>query len=358
MAAALLGLLMLVACGGGGGGSADSTAPGVPMAAEPPVVGTGASSAPAPTAVPASVVLPRPVLSFNDTGVSVSDGLTFNGKWSVGSLFDGLGWEWSVDQGRTWIRGEGDSFVVAGDGSKLIWARTFDGKGNFSEIVMVSCTLDTTVPMQPQVSLIAGALPSIQIQGLEPMAGWEYSVDEQRTWIRASGMSLSLAGNLLRRIWSRQIDAAGNPSQPVATMLDGPDASNGWVEASNDPLGPTALPRWEGRVLLHGEVTRGDADFIRFDVPQGYTLRSMRLVYYDSPDPIAFYALQKAPVFDAGTNIQRMLSWKHLGPSDLLAELLGGIATPARSEGAYTLWVQQTGADRTAYAIEIAIGLD
>ena len=132
MAAALLGLLMLVACGGGGGGSADSTAPGVPMAAEPPVVGTGASSAPAPTAVPASVVLPRPVLSFNDTGVSVSDGLTFNGKWSVGSLFDGLGWEWSVDQGRTWIRGEGDSFVVAGDGSKLIWARTFDGKGNFS----------------------------------------------------------------------------------------------------------------------------------------------------------------------------------------------------------------------------------
>ena len=59
------------------------------------------------------------------------------------------------------------------DGSKLIWVRTFDGKGNFSEIVMVSCMLETTMPMQPQVSLIAGALPSILIQGLEPMAGWE-----------------------------------------------------------------------------------------------------------------------------------------------------------------------------------------
>ena len=40
-----------------------------------------------------------------------------------------------------------------------------------------------------------------------------------------------------------------------------------------------------------------------------------------------------------------------------LAELLGGIAATARGEGAYTLWVQQTGTDRTAYAIEIAIGL-
>jgi len=56
--------------------------------------------------------------------------------------------------------------------------------------------------------------------------------------------------------------------------------------------------------------------------------------------------------------VQRMLSWKHLGPPDLLAELLGGIAATARGEGAYTLWVQQTGTDRTAYAIEIAIGLE
>lgn len=356
MAEALFGLMMLAGCGGGG--SVDGAASGGQMAADPTVVDSGASSAPGSMGAPATVVLPKPVLSFNDTGVSVSDGLTFNGRWFVGSLFGGLGWEWSVDQGRTWIRGEGDSFMVAGDGTKLIWVRTFDGQGNVSEIVMVSCMLDTTMPMQPQVSLIGAALPAIQIQGLEPMAGWEYSVDEQRTWIRGSGMSLSFAGNLVRRVWSRQIDAAGNASQPVATMLDGPDASNGWVEASNDPMAPTALPRWESTVLLHGEVSRGDADFVRFDVPQGYRLRSMRMVYYDSPDPIAFYALQKAPVFDAGTNVQRMLSWKHLGPSDLLAELLGGIASTARGEGAYTLWVQQTGADRTAYAIEITIGMD
>jgi hypothetical protein len=352
LSAALLGLLMLAACGTGGDGAFDGEATGGQMAAGPAAVSSGASSAPAP------VVLPRPVLSFSDTGVSVSDGLTFNGRWSVGSLLDGLGWEWSLDQGRSWVRGEGDSFVVVGDGTKLIWARTFDGQGNFSEIVMVSCTLDTTLPMQPQVSMIAGVLPVIRIDGLEAMARWEYSVDEQRSWVRGSGTSLTLAGNLTRRIWSRQVDAAGNPSMAVATALDDPASANGLLEASGDALGPTVLPRWTGTLLLHGEVSRPDADFVRFDVPPGYVLRSLRLVFYDSPDAIAFYALQQAPVFDAGTNVQRMLSWKHLGPPDLQVELLDGIAATARGAGVYTLWVNQTGADRTAYAIEIGLGLE
>lgn len=352
LAWALVGPLMLAACGGGGDGVDGAAAGGRMME---PVGEPAPVAAPVPAGMPAPVVLPRPVLSFNDTGVSVSDGLTFNGKWSVGSLLDGLGWEWSLDEGRTWIRGNGDSFEVAGDGAKMIWARTFDGQGNFSEIVMVSCTLDTTVPTQPQVSVIAGALPAIRIAGLEAMARWEYSVDEQRSWIRGSGTSLSLAGNLVRRIWSRQIDAAGNPSMAVATVLDDPATSNGWFEASGDALGPTVLPGWQGTLLLHGEVSRPDTDFVRFDVPAGRRLRSLRLVFYESPDAIAFYALQQAPVFDAGTNVQRMLSWKHLGPGDLQVELLGGIVETARGEGPYTLWVNQTGVDRTAYAIEIGV---
>jgi hypothetical protein len=366
LAPALLGLLMLAACGGGGEGSVDASAGGAPaaagpMATGPVIVSSGAVSAPGPTgamapaAAPAPVVLPRPALSFNDTGINVTDGVTFNGKWSVGSLLDGLGWEWSVDQGRTWIRGDGDSFVVAGDGAKLIWARTFDGLGNFSEIVMVTCTLDTTMPSQPQVSAIpGGALPAIRIEGLEATAGWEYSLDEQRSWIRGSGTSLSLVGNLVPRIWSRQVDVAGNVSPAVATALDDP-SSTGWLEASGSAMAPTVLPRWEGTLLLHGEVSRPDTDFVRFDVPPGYRLRSMRLVFYASPDAIAFYALQQAPVFDAGTDVQRMLSWKHLGPPDLQVELLSGIAATARGPGPYTLWVNQTGVDRTAYAIEIGI---
>jgi hypothetical protein len=51
-----------------------------------------------------------------------------------------------------------------------------------------------------------------------------------------------------------------------------------------------------------------------------------------------------------------MLSWKHLGPDDLLLELLSAIDPAARGAGPYTLWVNQTGADLTAYAIGIGIG--
>ena len=110
-----------------------------------------------------------------------------------------------------------------------------------------------------------------------------------------------------------------------------------------------------GAEVLLANFAGEDTDFVRFDVPAGRRLRSLRLVFYESPDAIAFYALQQAPVFDAGTNVQRMLSWKHLGPGDLQVELLGGIVETARGEGPYTLWVNQTGVDRTAYAIEIAV---
>ena len=302
------------------------------------------------------MVLPPPVLRFNDTGISVTDGLTSNGRWSVSSPLDGLGWEYSLDMGRTWIRGEGDSFEVTGDGPKTIWARTFDVNGNTSEIVMTSCTLDTLAPEAPEVSPLAGAtLQSIRIAGLEAMARWEYSLDAQQTWISGRGDSLAFAGNAIRQVWTRQVDAAGNPSAAIATTLDAP-GSPGLFEASGAPLDPTALPGWQGTLLLHGEVWRPDTDFVRFEVPGGQQLRALRLVHYRSPDEVAFYALQRGPVFDAGTDVQRMISWKHLGPPDLRVNLLETVEPAARGPGLFVLWVNQTGDERTEYAIEIEIG--
>lgn len=351
---AVLGTVLLAACGGSG-----DDGPTGPMA-----IGnaTATAPAPAPAAGPANpppasapVVVPPPVLRFNDTGISVTDGLTSNGRWTVGSLLDGLGWEYSLDLGRTWIRGDGDSFEVFGDGAKIIWARTFDAAGNRSEIVMVTCTLDTMPPAPPSVGVVAGPLPTVRIAGLETDGVWEYSVDAQRTWIRGSGSSLTLAGNLVRTLWTRQSDAAGNASPAVATALDDP-TSAGWIEASGDPLAPTGLPSWEGALLLHGVISRPDMDFVRFDVPSGLRLRSLRLVHYESADPIAFYAVQQAPVFDAGTQVQRMLAWGHLGPPELRLDLLASIPPLTRGAGPYTLWMNQTGGDATAYAIEITIG--
>lgn len=361
----VLGMALLAACGGGGGGGPGS--PGADSGAETaqsgatggpatPTGSTGTTGTASAGGTPAAVVLPPPVLSFSDTGVSVSDGLTFNGKWSVAALLDGLGWEYSLDMGRTWIRGEGDGFEVTGDGRKTIWVRSFDQLGNTSAIVMTSCTLDTTAPMAPQVGAVSAAmLPTLRIEGLEAMATWEYSVDEQQTWNPGRGTTLAFAGNAVRRVWTRQRDAAGNPSPAVATAIDDP-AAGGWLEASAMAMMPSALPRWSGTLVLHGEVSRPDTDFVRFEVPAGQRLRALRLVHYASPDLVAFYALQRGPVFDAGTDVQRMIAWKHLGPGDRSANLLETVSAQARDAGFFVLWVNQTGTDLTTYAIEIEIG--
>ncbi len=352
----LLTLALMGACGGGGG-VADGAAPG---GTETGAVITGGSPVTSPSTPTGTtrppVVLPAPILSFNDTGVSISDGITFNGKWSVASLLDGLGWEYSLDEGRTWIRGEGDGFEVTGDGRKTIWVRSFDLFGNTSEIVMTSCTLDTTAPAAPQVGLAAGAtLPTLRMEGLEPMATWEYSLDDQRSWNPGRGSTLTFAGNAVRRVWTRQRDAAGNPSPAVPMMLDDP-ASPGWIEVSGMPMMPSALPRWHGALALHGEVSKPDSDFVRIEVPAGQRLRALRLVHYDSVDPIAFYALQRGSVFDAGTDVQRMIAWKHLGPEDRAINLLEAVDAAALGAGFFVLWINQTGTDLTRYAIEIEIG--
>ena len=352
----LLTLALMGACGGGGG-VADGAAPGGTETGAVITSGSPVTNPFTPTGTTRPpVVLPAPILSFDDTGVSVSDGITFNGKWSVASLLDGLGWEYSFDEGRTWIRGEGDGFEVTGDGRKTIWVRSFDPFGNTSEIVMTSCTLDTTAPAAPQVGPAAGAtLPTLRIEGLEPMATWEYSVDDQRSWNPGPGTTLAFAGNAVRRVWTRQRDAAGNPSPAVPMMLEDP-ASPGWLEVSGMPMMPSALPRWSGTLVLHGEVSKPDSDFVRIEVPVGQRLRALRLVNYESVDRIAFYALQRGSVFDAGTDVQRMIAWKHLGPEDRAINLLEAVDPAALGAGFFVLWINQTGTDLTRYAIEIEIG--
>lgn len=99
----LLGAIVLLSACGGGGSASEGSATTVPV--------------PTPAPVTAAFKLTPPVLSFNDTGLSVTDGITRNGKWDVVSNFD---WEFSLDQGTSWVRGAGSFFEVTGDGAKMI----------------------------------------------------------------------------------------------------------------------------------------------------------------------------------------------------------------------------------------------
>lgn len=303
---------------------------------------------------PARVTLKAPVLSFTDTGLSVSDGVTFNGLWSVTN--DGLGWEYSLDQGRTWTRGAGGFFEVRGDGPKMIWVRSVDDAGNTSEIVMVTCVLDTRPPDAVAVTPSgSGTTRTLQINGLETGAHWEYSLDGQQSWRRGAGNSLGVLGNGLGAVALRQVDIAGNVSMPQTIRLDDP-ASDSWHEASGNAMQPSTLSTSGSRVfVVHGSVIRGDADFIRWDVPSGHRLTSVQLVHYASEDKIAFYALQRAAVFDAGVDVNRMMVYGHMGPSDLGHNVVSGVALDQLGAGPMTLWFQQTGPLPTTYALEIQL---
>ena len=217
----------MVACGGGGSGTVSPNSGAGPDTSL-------LSPAPAPTAR----VLAKPVLSFTDTGLSVTDGITQIGAWQVGSL---EAWEYSFDMGNTWIRGLGDSFDVLGDGAKTIWVRARDDLGNTSEIVIVSCVLDTMPPPAVQAELVSQDLTRlVRVNGLEQQGRWEYSVDDQRTWLQGTGDRLAVLGNSLPVLWLRQVDLAGNKSPLERVNLLEPGSSTRH-EASGQPLLPSLL---------------------------------------------------------------------------------------------------------------------
>ena len=333
--ALLCAAFFLVACGGSGSGPMATTVSGAPT---PPVAG--------------AVILKTPVLSFNDTGLDVTDGVTSNGRWGVES--SGIDWEFSLDQGASWTRGSGASFDVKGDGAKMIWVRARDDAGNTSEIVRVNCVLDTTAPAAVAISgQSEGVTNTFKLSGIEPGARWEYSLDEQRSWSAGKGSALGAMGNGLSRVWLRQVDMAGNNSVAQGFDLQNPSVVS--HEASGDPLQPSILAPGLQTYLIHGVVVRGDIDYVRWDIPKGQQLLSVKLVQYVSEDAIAFFALQPNKVFDAGIDVSRMLVYGHMGPSDLARNVLANVPKSQLGEGPMTLWFQQTGSQPTRYAIEVIL---
>jgi hypothetical protein len=332
---------LVAACGGSGGGVSTNASINLPNVSD--LMGSPASG---------SVVLKAPNLSFSDTGLSVSDGITRNGRWDVVSDYM---WEFSLDQGVTWTKGEGGAFEVKGDGSKMIWVRARDDAGNKSEIVVVSCVLDTMPPESLSVTAgVDGFTRNLQLAGLEAGARWEYSLDNQLTWIKGSGSSLGTLGNGLKAIWLRQMDKAGNVSVPQVFEFQSADSTMNH-EASGNPLQPSVLANGFLTMVIHGVVVRGDADYVRWDIPKNHFMTSVKLIRYVSEDLIAFYAIQPNSVFDAGVNINRMLVYGHMGPEDLNRNVLSSIPPERLGEGSMTLWFQQTGPSPTEYAIEVTL---
>jgi hypothetical protein len=146
---------------------------------------------------------------------------------------------------------------------------------------------------------------------------------------------------------------AGNHSAAQGFDLQNPSVVS--HEVSGEPLQPSILAPGLQTYLIHGVVVRGDIDYVRWDIPKGQQLMSVKLVQYVSEDAVAFYALQPSKVFDAGIDVSRMLVYGHMGPSDLARNVLANVPKTQLGEGPMTLWFQQTGPLPTRYAIEVIL---
>ncbi len=183
------------------------------------------------------VVLPSPALTLTlqqDTGAGDHDGITANGTLQLGGLTAGTRWQFSTDGGKTWQTGTGTSLLLPdgsfGTGTVQVRAiNAMDEAGPVStwgsDLVIDSRIAALTLSMVRSQRVDGGLLGdgAFQIDGLEPGARWEYSIDGGLTWQAgsATGFSLGTAegvttAHAAEAIQVRQVDLAGNTSAVTA----------------------------------------------------------------------------------------------------------------------------------------------
>ncbi len=88
---------------------------------------------------------PQPSLAL-DSGISNSDHVTNDGTVNVNGLLPEVTWQYSTDNGTTWINGSGTSFTLTGDGPKTVEVHQTNGAHVTSNDSSLTFLLDTTPP--------------------------------------------------------------------------------------------------------------------------------------------------------------------------------------------------------------------
>lgn len=185
-----------------------------------------------------------------DTGVSAVDGITSNNNVIVSGLEFGAAWEYSLDNGVTFIPGVGNSFALADNTAYPIGnvrVRQTDIAGNPSGVGSnaIAFVEDSLIPATPTVSLAMDTgvanndgitnANTINVAGLEAGAAWQYSLDGGATFTAGVGTTFELTSDMTYAIGAirvNQTDAAGNAS------LTGINTTQ-FVEDSTTPATPT-----------------------------------------------------------------------------------------------------------------------
>ena len=90
---------------------------------------------------------PTPQLSLAlDSGISNSDHVTNDGTVNVKGLLPEATWQYSTDNGTTWINGSGSNFTLTGDGPKSVLVHQTNAADVTSDNSSLAFVLDTTPP--------------------------------------------------------------------------------------------------------------------------------------------------------------------------------------------------------------------
>ena len=188
---------------------------------------------PHPNPDPAVRVPPAPQPALHSPGAQREGLLGSAGEIRLGALEADGRWEYSLDEGKTWHVGSGSVIAPSAlgtDGSKSLQVVQISAEGHRSPVGSLKFDMDTIAPPGPGLTLVSDTGSSatdgwtndgrIRIDGLEPDARWQYSVDGGATWWNGTDATLStaqLGPDGLKEVRVRQVDPAGNEG-PVATL--------------------------------------------------------------------------------------------------------------------------------------------
>jgi hypothetical protein len=165
----------------------------------------------------------RPTVSLSqDTGASQTDRNTSVGTISVGGQQSGTTLQYSSNGGATW-----KSSFTAVEGQNSLSVRQVDVAGNASQAASLSFTLDTVAPaalvstltLDTALGFADRATSATRAANgfIESGSVVQYSHNGS-TWL--SSLTLQTGNN--RTLYVRQVDRAGNASQPVAITYSYP----------------------------------------------------------------------------------------------------------------------------------------
>ena len=177
---------------------------------------------------------------INDIGISITDGITLDPTLTLTLSADTANWQYSLDNGTTWINGTGNTITLP-EGiydKQDVQVKQFDAAGNFSvsqmSIVSDGMTIDTIAPTvaitsfaltndpAPIISGTAetGATVVVVITGATYIAtasGGVWSIDTATATPNSGTLSIDVNGS--NSISVSATDVAGNTSAAVTQTL-------------------------------------------------------------------------------------------------------------------------------------------